>query len=282
MRRRRVQPMMHSPNFGPFFSTDAGGRPNAAMQGLGQTEGVPAINISGVEDFVQTAQGMQIPTMGVFTPWGQLVPASSEFGWQVVPLSAPADTNLVAFEMGEVADLLESLGFGQPAFLALLSERPLRPQQVSRALEGTPYTRYGDGLAVYSQGDAGGMPKMLFIYWAGLRDPGDEEGGSGSLSVAAQSLDATLTFAQQVPRDSTDQRDPPTATAHDASVQQYPDVFPAKEWTGPEPPEPPPEPPPEDVEEASATNLWPPILIGLASGALGIVIGRNVGKRRRR
>ncbi len=284
MRRRR--PVLASPNFGPFFSTDAGGRPNHATQGLGQSEGVPAINIPGLEDFVQTAAGMQIPTVGVFTPWGKLTPAPTPFGYRVVPLSTEPDTNLLVFEMGEVADLLASLGFGRPGFLALLSEQPIRPDEVARALEGTSYTRFDPGLAVYSQSDKTGVPKMLFVYWASLRDPGDPAGGSNSMSVAAQSLGAELVFAQQVPRDATDQRAPPGLTARMAAEQQFPTIFPPGPVPGMEAGPPPPPPPDEAAvpEEAGAVraDLVPPLVAGIGAGILGLLIGRSLGGGRRR
>lgn len=273
--RRRPKRMMHSPNFGPFFSTDAGGRPSSATHGIGQTDGVPAVNIPGLEDFMSTAQGMAIPT--IFTPWGKLQQSTTPFGWSVAPLAGPADTNIVAFEMAEVADLLDSLGFVQPAFLAFLSSQPLSPPQVSAALAGTPYARSGDGIAVYAQADGAEVPKEYFLYWAGLRDPGDQTGGAGSVAVAAQSVGATLVFAQQVPRESTDQRPPPTASAYDAAVAQYPQVFPPKQYSGAQPP-PPPAAPPGSAPSASASFVAP-ALIGVASGVLGVLIGRSATRR---
>lgn len=280
MRRRRAVVTM--PNFGPFFSTDAGGRPASAMQGaMGQTDGVPAVNVPGMEDFVQTAQGMQIPTFGIFTPWGKLVQAPTKFGWQVAPLGGPADTNLIVFEMSEVAALLSSLGFGQPAFLAVLSDQPIRPEQISAAFSGTPYGRYGDGITLYSQNDQTGVPKVYFLYWLGLRDPGDPDGGASSSGAAAQALGAALVFAQQVAREATDSRGPAGASAYDAAQLQYPTVFPPKAAMAPSQTPPPPQEPEAPPTAQASFDVVPPLLIGGATAVLGILIGRTIRSRRR-
>lgn len=211
---------------GPFFSTDAGGAPNSAYGGMGETDGVPAsTNIPGLQDFLGTISTMQVPLFGMFTPWGKLVQAPTVIGYDVVPLSGAPDTNIITFEFSVVAQLLSSLGFGQPGFLAIVSSMPLSPQQVSAALSGTPYKLYDDGLGVYSQSDQGGVPAMWFLYWIVLRDPGDTEGGSGGVGEAAQGLGATLTFAQQVPIEQTTARPAPQVSPTLASQTQFPSYF---------------------------------------------------------
>lgn len=290
MRRRKR--LVQSPNFGPFFSTDAGGRPSSHMRGVGQSDGVPSgVNMPGMEDFLQTIQGAGIQVAGVFTPWGKLVQAPTEFGWGVAPLAAKPDTNTVAVEFTEVAGLLESLGFSEPAFLALMAQEPIPPEAVSRELEGSPYELFGDGLVVYSQSDTAGVPKMLFLYWIGLREPGDEGGGSLSVASAAEAVGATLMFAQQLPAETTTERDPPEAAANEAAVEQFPTRFPKKEWSGA--PEPAPSSPPEETEPepepevaeagvGGGASMTGPILVGLGASVLGIALGRSLGGRRRR
>lgn len=284
MARRR--PNMHT--VGSFFSTDAGGRPGAGLRGMGTTEGVPPINIPGYEDFIGQISALQVG-YSILTPWGVLVPGPSAMGYQVRPLSAPPDTNILAFDMSAVAQLLSSLGYGQPGFLALVSTTPVSPSAVDAALMGTPYKAFGEGLSVYSQADQGGIPSMMFLYWAVLRDPGDTSGGSGGMGVAAQSIGASLVFAQQVPVEQTTQRPVPTMNVTSVAELQFPmEMMPPAGATAPMPggdsgggeplttsaPAPGPAPP----APASASMVGP-LLLGAAAAVVGVLVTRKKGRR---
>ncbi|HET6494211.1 MAG TPA: hypothetical protein VFH61_02465 [Thermoleophilia bacterium] len=277
---------------GPFFSTDAGGAPNSAYAGMGETDGVPAsTNIPGLQDFLGTISTMQVPQLGVFTPWGKLVQAPTLVGYDVVPLSAAPDTNILAFEFSQVAQLLASLGFGQPGFLAYISTQPLSAESVAASLAGTPYKLFDQGIVVYSQGDPGGIPAMSFLYWIQLRDPGDTSGGSGGVGVAAQSLGATLVFAQQVPIEQTTSRAPPTADVTTVAQVQFPSYF-----GGASPP--PPNGPLVNGGDAASNGAAAPngngtavasssgvsggaIVAGILAAVAGFAIARSTSKKRR-
>lgn len=275
---------------GSYFSTDAGGFAGPGGS-LGQTPGVPPVNIPGFQDFFGTAQGLQIPSLGLFTPWGRQVPTASQFGYTFEPLGAPVETNLVIFGMAEVEQLLRSLGFGAPGFVAIFSETPLQPESVRRNLEGTQYAFFGEGLALYNQADLTPMPKAYFLYWANLRDPGDPSGGSASVSQAAASLGAELVFAQQVPVEPTKMRTPP-GDVTTAVETQFPSIFrppepaPAPPGPMPEPggPEEPPGPPPGPVPEPTpgAASMFAPVLVGVGAAALGFFVARGTGGTPRR
>lgn len=290
MARRRTD--IH--NVGSFFSTDAGGAPNSAYGALGQTDGVPwESNIPGLEDFLGTISSLQVPELGVFTPWAKLVQAPTQLGWGVVPLSAPPDTNILAFEFAQVAQMLNSLGFGQPGFLAYLSEQPLAPLSVQNSLLNTPYELFEDGLAVFSQADTTGIPRMQFLYWIRLRDPGDTSGGPSAVGVAAASLGAKLVFAQQVNAATTTTRSPPTADVTAVAEMQYPALFAtivaAGNGTGNGVPALPPPPtglqPPNGGDAApqeASMSMVGPIIAGLAAAAIGVAVGRGAGKKRKK
>jgi hypothetical protein len=279
---------------GSFFSTDAGGAPNSSYGSLGTTDGVPwSTNIPGLQDFLGTISSMQVPTLGVFTPWGKLVQAPTLLGWGVAPLSAPPDTNILAFEFAQVAQLLNTLGFGQPAFLAYLSDDPIPPDAVSASLLDTPYELYDSGIAVYSQADTTGIPKMQFLYWISLRGAGDTSGGASHVGQAAASVGAKLCFAQQVDITSTSTRAPPEQADVSAVAQmQYPTAFglapsngngPVPNGNGPVPNGPAPIPNGNGngngtTEEASMVG---PVIVGVLAAILGVAVGRGLGKGRR-
>lgn len=277
---------------GPFFSTDAGGAPNSAYAGIGATEGVPeSTNIPGFQDFLGTISTMQVPTYGMFTPWGKLVQAPTVLGYDVQPLSSAPETNIIAFEFSVVAQLLSSLGFGQPNFLTIISSLPLSPEQVSAALAGTPYRLFDDGLAVYDQNDPSGIPAMYFMYWIVLRDPGDPQGGAGGVGAAAQGLGAALCFGQQVPVEQTTSRAPPQVSPSLVATSQFPSYF-----GGAAAPPPPngamtnggtQQPPPNGAQQPATEQaaVTGPSYVGLyAVGLLAAVVGYAVsgGKKRRR
>ncbi len=289
MARRRTD--IH--NVGSFFSTDAGGAPNSAYGALGQTDGVPwSSNIPGLEDFLGTISSLQVPELGVFTPWAKLVQAPTQLGWGVVPLSGPPDTNILAFEFAQVAQLLNSLGFGQPGFLAYLSEQPLAPSSVQNSLLNTPYELFEDGIAVFSQADTIGIPRMQFLYWIKLRDPGDSSGGPSAVGVAASSLGAKLVFAQQVNAATTTTRAAPTADVAAVAELQYPALFATIVGAGngngnaaqaqPPPPtglQPPGAPQVPPTRKASMVG---PIVVGLLATVVGVAVGRGAGKKRKK
>lgn len=278
---------------GPFFSTSGtSGAPSSAYRSMGQTDGVPwDTNIPGLDDFLGTISTLQVPALGTFTPWGKFVPAPTPLGYQIMPLSAPPDTNILCFQFSEVAQLLASLGFAQPAFLAILTTQPLRPDDVAVALRGTPYGLFDAPIAVYAQADPSGIPTMMFFYWIRLRDPGDPEGGSESVSSAAGSVGGALLFAQQVPVETSTSRQAPVADVSAVASVQQPLAFTVPQGPPPGPPqenvEPPvqqPAPPPVTTPVSAAEAPSVGALLGVAAlaGALGIGAVRAFGGKRRR
>lgn len=282
---RRPRRNLHT--VGSFFSTDAGGRPSSAYSGVGQTPGVPPINVPGLEDILATLGGMQIPQLGLFTPWAEQVSGPPPFGYTFSPIPNP-DTNIVAFEMTQVQPLLAGLGVGDPGFVAFLSDAPLTHESVRAAFSNTPYELFGPGIAVYSQHDTSGVPKAYFLYWGALRGPGDPSGGPSSMLVAAQRLGSTLVFAQQVSYQSTAVREPPSASVPMAIETQFPGLFPVTPLgpppptaaTGPGvPPSPPPPLPGEPPPEPAYAGVLPLVGAGLLSALVGFLVGRAVKER---
>jgi len=273
--------------FGPFFSTDAGGRTNGDLSQVRPSDGLPPTKIPGFDDFMQTAAGMNIEPV-VLTPWGKLVPAQGPLGFRAAPLSARPVDNIATFDLSEVGELIRSLGItGPPQFLAVVSDEPLPVSDVERAVASTPYARWGNPLVAFNQDDQGGVPRAYFVYWLIEREPGDPSGGSGSVQNAARSLGAGAVFAQRVDAAATTRRPFPSTPVYAVVETQAPGAFPAapkaqvpprmeglgQQGDGTPTPE-------EEEPEPEKPSIVVPALVGVSTLLLGAAIGRAATRRR--
>jgi hypothetical protein len=160
---------------------------------------------SGFPQIVDITKQLGLQEVGLYTPWAA---RESSTTWE--PVQQPPDTNIAVFALND--QLLagaHTLTFGQPIpFVAILTEQPVLPEQVSAALKGTAYKFY-QTQAVYRQTDSAPTPKIVFLHWAESRPPGDVDKGVGSLTQAAASVGGKLTYAIQVNYQSTALRQPP-------------------------------------------------------------------------
>jgi len=230
---------------GPYFSADAGGVPNRLMGGpVGQAPATPPLNLPGIEEAFGMLSSINFLPIGTFTPWAEQVGDAS-----FVALSTPPATNVVLYDLSAVANILESLGYGEPGYVAFLTYEPLTLGFAESAFTGTHY-RYWGAEAVFSQSDQAGIPKVYFLYWGSLRDPGDPSGGSGSIIDAAQSVGGQLVFGMQLGREQSGTRWP--GVPFDAAfATQFPLLSPAAPPSALPPPAPPPAPPPPPPEEVA-------------------------------
>src|SRR3990172_12713341 len=111
-------------DIGPYFSTDAGGRPAGRMRpfgALGQIPGLPPLGLPtglGV-DINQLLQGL--PRMSALTPWAE---QTSDF--QFAEIRQPPEFNVAVYDYGSVLASMLTLGMGPPGFLAVVTRQPLK------------------------------------------------------------------------------------------------------------------------------------------------------------
>jgi hypothetical protein len=82
--------------------------------------------------------------------------------------------------------------------VAVYGNREATREQAYQAFVGTPYTLVA-AVAVYSVADRGAVADARYLWVAAPREPGDKDGGSGSLEQAAKKLSGVLCYLVSVP-----------------------------------------------------------------------------------
>jgi len=251
--------------------------------------GVPAPSTNILDFLGDISSLMGLVEIGVYTPWAA---RESSISWTTV--RQPPETNVSIAGLTDARlQAITSATFGQRlGWVAVLSDVLPEVQAPEVAFEGTPY-EFFHTQAVYSQADTKAVPTIRYLHWGRLRDPGDNDGGSGSMAAVATRLHGTLVFAMQVNYDQTRSREVPGVSFESALAAQHgqlptiPIVDSPPPATGPWPESPPdpeytepgiaPEPAP-----ASATPWLPIVGAGLVCVGLGFVVVRAVQQRRKR
>jgi hypothetical protein len=235
-----------------MFLTDAGGRP-----GLGKDVAMPLPPVPGLPklDVPFGAEMLSaLPQVGVFSPWATQV---SDLEWTEL---THATADLILFDMAPVLALTGG-AFGSPGFVAIVKESPLAASAAEAAFEGTPYALHSIQ-AAYRQNDGAALPKIYFLLWGALADPGS--GGAASLEARARGIGGRLTYAVPVAGQS---RSPQPSLA-EAWAAQFTDV-PAITGQGPVYD---PRPPPPPLEEGGIDWLTPALVgLGIAVVTAGAV-----------
>lgn len=272
-------------NIGPYYFTGTGqfpglpqlpGLPGVGLPGVPGTgvPGVPA-GLPGFHDVLDLLTA-GVPQLGVFTPWAEQV---NEMSFQEI--SAPA-LNISAMDLTGAKQAMGSFGLGAPGFVAVITEKPVGRTVLQAAFEATPYA-YFESVAAYRQDDAGAPPRIYFVHWGSLRDPGTG-GAQGSIEAMAAALGGQSVFAVQVPADQSTVRMPPAvafSTAYGAQFgqpangQPPPTIPPSPEPPPPDggppapvPPDQPPPGPPPRVKAAGVSQYFFGAAIGLGVAAV--------------
>jgi hypothetical protein len=239
--------------------------------------GVQPSSSSGFTLFDQLIEQLQLPTIGIYTPWG------GREGMDWMEVRQPPDTNIVVAGLNDqtwTAAQTLSMGASLP-WIGVLADRTPSTQELVQAAVGTPY-EFFQTQAVYAQEDASEPPTIRFLHWFRLRDPGDENGGSTGPSAIATAVNGQLVFAAQVNYSTSAQRVPPQMPFSEALAAQFP---------GQATPEPGAEPVPGGSSPyvppaAPPVAAWKPYVVPIAATALAFAVGgyfaaRHVKKRRR-
>ncbi|NLZ41373.1 MAG: hypothetical protein GX886_09000, partial [Comamonadaceae bacterium] len=144
---------------------------------LGEFPVPPGVTLpTGFPQIGDITKQLGLPALGLYTPW-----AARESGVTWEPVQQPPDTNIAVFGINDqLLAAAHGLAFGQPVpFVALLTDKPVSPEQIVTALKGTPYKFY-QTQAAYRQTDQAPTPKIEFLHWAESRQPGDADKGSGN------------------------------------------------------------------------------------------------------
>jgi hypothetical protein len=250
--------------------------------GVGQIIAPPGIqpaSSSGYDLWDQLIEQLQLPTVGVYTPWA----AREGLDWDVV--RQPPETNIIVAGLNDDtwrgAQTL-AMGASLP-WIGILANQTPSTQEVMEALRGTPY-EFFHTQAVYSQADAGDPPTIQFLHWARLRDPGDEHSGTSSLTQMATNLGGQLVFAAQVNYDTSAVRTPPQMPFEEALAAQFPGQVtpPGGELPPPNGGEPPPgyQPPGPPPVEPYKAYIIPIAATGVAFAIAGYFAARAIKKRK--
>lgn len=225
------------------------------------------------------SQQLGLQEIGIYTPW------AGREGMDWIEVRQPPSTNIVLSGLNDQQlQAAMAVTFGQPlGWIAVLADRAGEEGQLVAALEGTPY-EFFQTQAIFSQNDAGEPPRIRFLHWARIRDPGDQDSGSGSLDGAAHAMGGTLVFAMQVNSSTTTSRPAPTISFADALAAQFGSapvpVGPGPMLPGPTLPG--PDLPMPQAPAPASGSVWLPVLgAGVVCAVLGFVLTRAVQKRRR-
>lgn len=238
---------------------------------LGEMPFPPGVHLPvGFPQIGDISKQLGLAVLGVFTPW-----AARESGVTWQPVKQPPDTNVAVMPINDqLVAAAQALAFNQPIpFVAILTQgaTPPSPDHVATVLKGTPY-RFYQTQAVYSQADKAPVPRISFLHWAENRQPGDSDGGPGSLVQAASNLSGKLAYATQVNYSSSALRTPPSTSFQSALEMQ----------SGPMPtPSPPPTdlpPPPTEPPPTEAATMVTALVVGAAAAAAGFMIMRSQQK----
>lgn len=188
--------------------------------GIGQLVAPPGMqpaSSSGFSLFDNLIEQLQLPTIGIYTPWA----AREGMEWE--PVRQPPETNiLIAGLNDDTWRAAQTLGMGaELPWIGILADRTPSTGDVVQALVGTAY-EFFHTQAVYSQQDHNEPPTIRFLHWARLRDPANPDKGAGSLSAAAARVGGQLVFAAQVNYDTSSQRTPPEMPFDQAMSMQFP------------------------------------------------------------
>lgn len=239
---------------------------------LGELPVPPGVQLpTGFPQIGDVAKQLGLQPFGVYTPWAA---RTSGVTWE--PVSQPPDTNVAVFAINDsLLAAAQALAWGQPIpFVTLLTEKPVSPEAITKALGGTPYKFY-ETQAVYKQTDAAPTPRIYFLHWAESRQPGDVGSGKTSLAQSAAQVGAALTYAIQVNYNTTASRKPPAVPFQSALESQMGNEGPVP------PPPPPPNPPPPTEPPPAKASMTGPLLVGAGVAAATFLIVREMRKGKR-
>ncbi len=257
MARRRPRRARGIWDIGPYYSTDAGGRPldtrlDAILPGRGRglpplegLAGFPALpgmtadfpfpGMPGLPPLVTTFPGgfdprlilgpLESQKLGVFALWAW---QKTDTLWQEI--SNP-ETDVVLFDYAAVGSAMRGMGLGAPGWIAYFTDHPVELALAQAAFEATPYKLYS-AEAVYNELDKTSPPRIGFVYWGQAREPGDTSAGPLKPEEAAQSLGGSAVVGIQVNAQQTELRPRPRqGDFADAYSKQF-GVTPAVEPAG--------------------------------------------------
>jgi len=215
------------------YESMRGMSPLSRAVGTGQVVAPPGaqpVTSSGFSLFDNLIEQLQLPTIGIYTPWA----AREGMTWDEV--RQPPETNvLIAGLNDDTWRAAQALAMGaELPWIGILADRTPSTQEVVQALVGTAY-EFFHTQAVYSQQDHSTPPTIRFLHWARLREPADPSKGTGSLSGAARQLGGQLVFAAQVNYDTSSQRTPPAMPFDQALSMQFPGSAPVVDTSTSEP-----------------------------------------------
>lgn len=226
---------------------------------------------TGFPQIGDLAKQLGLKTFGVYTPWAA---RTSGVSWE--PVSQPPDTNIAVFAINDaLLAAAQALAWGQPIpFVAVLTEKSISPEVLTKAFGGTPYKFY-ETQAVYKQSDSAPTPHAYFLHWAENRQPGDAGSGKTSLAQAAAQVGGALTYSIQVNYNTTSARKPPGVSFQSALESQM-----ANEGPVPPPP-PPPSPPPPTEPPPTKASMAGPLLVGTGVAVATFLVVREMRKGKR-
>lgn len=254
-------------NVGPFYMTDAGGRPGEAAQvdipgyggnygmagagGVGQAPSmpgfpglpgvpgfpaIPGMNSTGVpelDSMTDLLEGMN--TYGLHTPWAA---QTADYQWEdLFAGGRTPEWNVSLYDFREVSQKLAQMALGLPGWVGILTDQPKQLSHLEHEFNGTPY-EFFSGQAVFNQADPNSPPRIQFLYWGRRRDPADPEGGNANVANIAQRQSGRLVWGMQLMYGDTAQRRAPATSFSEAFDRQFGTVFaPSLPDSGVAPPE---------------------------------------------
>lgn len=235
---------------------------------LGESPFPPGVSLPpGFPQIGDIAKQLGLKPFGVYTPWATRTSGAT---WEAV--AQPPSTNVAVFAINDsLLAAAQTLAWGQPIpFVALLTEKSVSPEVLTKAFGGTPYKFY-ETQAVYKQSDASPTPRIHFLHWAESRQPGDSGSGKTGLTQVASQIGAALTYAIQVNYNTTASRKPPGVSFQSALESQMASQ-------GPIPPPPPPPNLPPPTEPPSKASMAGPLLVGAGVAVATFFVVREMRK----